>query len=52
MPFRHHATHFTLEQRNALTTAFDGVRQELNGLDVEASDGEIANCLLDQAWKG
>ena len=52
MPFREHATFFTPEQLNVLTTAFYGAVAELSTADVEISQVDLAKRILDRAAEG
>jgi hypothetical protein len=52
VPFREHATSFTPEQLEVLTTAFYAAVAELSTSGVEISQRELAKRILDQAAQG
>jgi hypothetical protein len=52
VPFRDHATSFTPEQLEILTTAFYAAIAELSTAGVEISHRDLANRILDRAADG
>src|SRR5262245_37029239 len=52
VPFREHATSFTPEQLDVLTTAFYAAIAELSTAGVEISQTDIAKRILDRAADG
>ncbi len=52
VPFREHATSFTPEQLDVLTTAFYAAIAELSTAGVEISQADIAKRILDRAAEG
>ena len=52
VPFRDHATSFTPEQLEILTTAFYAAMAELSTAGVEISQRDLANRILDRAADG
>jgi hypothetical protein len=52
VPFREHASSFTPEQLEVLTTAFYAAIAELSTAGVEISQPEIAKRILDRAAWG
>ena len=52
MPFREHATSFTPEQLDVLTTAFYAAMAELSTTSVEISQRDIVKRILDRAAEG
>jgi hypothetical protein len=52
VPFREHATSFTPEQLDALTTAFYAAVAELSTASVEISQRDLAKRILDRAAEG
>jgi antirestriction protein ArdC len=52
VPFRDHATSFTPEQLDVLTTAFYAAMAELSTAGVEISQPDLANRILDRAADG
>ena len=52
MPFREHATSFTPEQLEVLTTAFYAAIAELSTAGVEISQRDLAKRILERAADG
>jgi hypothetical protein len=52
VPFRDHATSFTPEQLDVLTTAFYAAMAELTTAGVAISQRDLANRILDRAADG
>jgi hypothetical protein len=52
VPFREHATSFTPEQLDVLTTAFYAAVAELSTAGVEISQRDLAKRILDRAADG
>ena len=52
MPFREHATSFTPEQLEVLTTAFYAAIAELSTAGVEISQSDLAKRIVDRAAEG
>ena len=52
MPFREHASSFTPEQLDVLTTAFYAAVAELSTAGIEISQPDLAKRILERAAKG